>query len=149
MAVGFPILSAARRSPRKNRHLNVLIADDDLISIGPLLVALAESSVQFTTAESAQDALSVLDHKDFDLLIFDMKMPDLSGEEALKVAQTRVRSSRIIPVVFFTGTGTRMPDLKCLELPSFNVQDVWQKQMAYSSLKGRLAETLKKLGRVA
>jgi len=137
-----PAVMTTGRKINKRARLNVLILDDDLISIAPLLVALEESLAKYTTVENAEDAMVELAKDRFDLVICDLMMPGLSGEEALKEAERRLTLARVLPVVFYTGSGRKLVDLSCQNLTSFDVKEVWEKKMPYLSLKGRLLARL-------
>jgi signal transduction histidine kinase len=82
----------------------ILIVDDDaaLLQALPQVVDLRMKDVQVETADSAQQALSLIRENDYDAIVSDVKMPGMDGIELL--AQIReVRPDT--PVVLITGHG--------------------------------------------
>jgi signal transduction histidine kinase len=82
----------------------ILIVDDDaaLLQALPQVVDLRMKDVQVETADSAQQALSLIKANDYDAIVSDVKMPGMDGIELL--AQIReVRPDT--PVVLITGHG--------------------------------------------
>jgi putative two-component system response regulator len=69
-----------------------------------LVVEILESvGHEVVGAESAEHALELLDHGEFDLVVSDVVMPGLSGLELLEAARSRRAS---LPIVLVTGAGT-------------------------------------------
>lgn len=82
----------------------ILIVDDDaaLLQALPQVVDLRMKDVQVETADSAQQALTLIKENDYDAIVSDVKMPGMDGIELL--AQIReVRPDT--PVVLITGHG--------------------------------------------
>ena len=68
----------------------ILIVDDNEDNRYTLQLLLeAEGHCRLTTASSGQEALDLLAREKFSLVLLDMMMPDLNGDEVL-------RSSRVI-----------------------------------------------------
>ena len=81
-----------------------ILAIDDEHVIRMLVVEILESvGHDVVGAESAEHALDLLDHHEFDLIVSDVVMPGLSGLELLEAARRRHAS---LPVVLVTGAGT-------------------------------------------
>ena len=81
-----------------------ILAIDDEDVIRMLVVEILESvGHEVVGAESAEHALDLLDHDEFDLIVSDVVMPGLSGLELLEAARRRQAS---LPVVLVTGAGT-------------------------------------------
>jgi len=81
----------------------ILVIDDEEV-IRLLVVEILETvGHKVTGAESAERALKLLEHDDFDLVVSDVVMPGLSGLELLELVRARYAS---LPVVLVTGAGT-------------------------------------------
>jgi len=81
-----------------------ILAIDDEHVIRMLVVEILESvGHEVVGAESAEHALDLLEHDEFDLIVSDVVMPGLSGLELLEAARSRHAS---LPVVLVTGAGT-------------------------------------------
>ncbi len=70
-----------------------MVEDDDDIA---LLVrkSLERAGHQVTRCRTGADALTVLGHTTFDLVLLDQKLPDLSGVELLQALRARTSSCR-------------------------------------------------------
>jgi len=82
---------------------SVLIIDDqqDLLDITRLfLERFCEMNVE--TAISAKEALAKLKDRNFDALVVDLYLPDISGIEFLKIIRAE---GNVTPIIIFTGVG--------------------------------------------
>ncbi|RCS31471.1 response regulator [Rhodanobacter denitrificans] len=83
----------------RQRHL--LIVDDDADSRTAVRIMLRDDSVQIDEAGSAEDALAMIAHTDYDCIVLDLGLPGMSGLDLLtQLAQT---SKGVPPVVVYSG----------------------------------------------
>jgi len=82
---------------------NILVVDDERNIREGLAKLLEMEGHQAIAAADGQEALSVLGRGDVDLVVTDLKMPNLPGEELLRRAQA---STPGLPVIILTGHGT-------------------------------------------
>ena len=80
---------------------SVLFIDDD-VTLLEMIKLMAERSREMTlqTAQSAKEALAILNQKSFDVLIVDYEMPEINGIEFLKIIR---KHGDTTPVIIFTG----------------------------------------------
>jgi len=64
--------------------LNILLADRDKTSMAALKAGLEENGVQTAWAESGRYALSIIAERDFDLVVTDENLGDITGLEFIK-----------------------------------------------------------------
>jgi DNA-binding NtrC family response regulator len=83
--------------------LTILVADDEKNIREGLREALALDGYEVATAADGKEALDAVTRGDVDLLITDLKMPRLSGEELLKNVASQFPT---MPVIILTGHGT-------------------------------------------
>ena len=83
--------------------LTILVADDEKNIREGLREALALDGYEVATAADGREALDAVTRGDVDLLITDLKMPRLSGEELLKSVAAQFPT---MPVIILTGHGT-------------------------------------------
>ena len=83
--------------------LTILVADDEKNIREGLREALALDGYEVATAADGREALDSITRGDVDLLITDLKMPRLSGEELLKSVTAQFPT---MPVIILTGHGT-------------------------------------------
>jgi putative two-component system response regulator len=81
----------------------ILVIDDEDVIRMLVMEILETAGHEITGAESAERALTLLDHLEFDLVVSDVIMPGLSGLELLEAVRARRAS---LPVVLVTGAGT-------------------------------------------
>ncbi|MFP4179928.1 MAG: sigma-54-dependent transcriptional regulator [Spirochaetaceae bacterium] len=82
---------------------NVLVVDDEKNIREGLKTSLEMDDYTVYIAEDGKQGWNLVNNRDIDLVIADLKMPGLSGEELLK----RISSSYpTIPVIILTGHGT-------------------------------------------
>ena len=74
-----------RVQPEKKQDIKkILVVDDYLPTRNLIIETLGQSSqYQITEAENGQEALSLFDETDFDLVISDIMMPGMSGMDLL------------------------------------------------------------------
>ena len=79
---------------------NILIVDDEATLRHTLTRVLQRANFKATAVASAQEALTLLSQQSFDLVYLDIRMPDMSGMEALKIIHARFPE---LPVILFTA----------------------------------------------
>ena len=82
---------------------NVLVVDDEKNIRAGLGKAIELDGHNVLLAEDGQEALDLLEEEEVDLIIADLKMPRVSGEELLRRV---VESYPTLPVIILTGHGT-------------------------------------------
>ncbi len=82
--------------------MRVLVVDDDRAVRAALRVNLAKAGIEVSLAESAEQALALLEGSPVDLVLTDVKMPGLGGLELLSEVRPRWPD---IEVVVMTGFG--------------------------------------------
>jgi len=67
-----------------NRKIHVLVVDDDNLLRRLVVEQLSRSDFEAEPAATGREALDILREKDYDVVMLDIMMPDLSGLEALR-----------------------------------------------------------------
>jgi CheY-like chemotaxis protein len=78
----------------------ILTVDDDDIILCLLTEILTGAGYEITTAVDGREALELIEHEQFDLIISDIVMPDMNGFDVLKAA---LENDPEYPVIMFTG----------------------------------------------
>jgi two-component system response regulator AtoC len=81
----------------------VLVVDDDRRMRRTLQIVIEHMGLESVPAANAKDARALLESERFDLVLTDLKMPDVSGIELLE--EIRARQQRL-PVILITAYGT-------------------------------------------
>ena len=83
--------------------MNILVVDDESVIRDGLARILEGDSFAVDTAKSGHAAIELLQQKDFDLIITDLKMPGMSGFEVLNAVKALQPET---PVIMITGFAT-------------------------------------------
>lgn len=76
----------------------LFIEDDDQIRLA-LSLALEDEGYKVTQAENGAAGLMAFGEQDFDLVLLDLRLPDLSGFEVCRA----IRSKSIVPIIIVTA----------------------------------------------
>ena len=84
---------------------NILIIDDDGMITKTLCNLLKRSGYYADASQDGLDAVDKTEDADFDLIISDIKMPQIDGIETIKRIRkaARAKNRRKVPVIFITG----------------------------------------------
>ncbi|MBK6657532.1 MAG: response regulator [Proteobacteria bacterium] len=91
-------LAAERADP-----FRVLIVDDDAAHRNLVSEILSAPLFSVSTAMSGRDALELLTQKEFDVVLVDKVMPEMSGDELCQAIRERY-NRHILPVIVVTGS---------------------------------------------
>jgi PAS domain S-box-containing protein len=107
-----------RHTPGR-QHRRILYAEHHSADIDLTSRHLAEAAPQFslTVARSSAEALALLQDEQFDLLLTDVRMPDMNALDLLR--QTKYRELWV-PVVVITGKGDEQAAVAALKLGAYD-----------------------------
>ncbi len=91
----------------------VLVVDDEPVVRNGIQRALENRRMATRLASRGQEALDLLEHQSFDLVLLDIRLPDMDGVEVLR--QIRLRSPETA-VVMITGYPTIDSAVHCIKL---------------------------------
>ena len=74
----------------------ILVVDDESGIVEEIQIFFEEEGFEVHTADSAKDGIAVLRRERPDLLILDMKLPDMSGIEVLKISKKEFPATKVI-----------------------------------------------------
>jgi two-component system, NtrC family, response regulator HydG len=90
-------------SKERTVHFKILIAEDEDITRKHLIYALKKEGYEVVGTRNGREALEQLEKEYFDILITDVKMPEMGGLELLEKTKERYRN---IEVLIITGFGS-------------------------------------------
>lgn len=85
-----------------DRKMNILAVDDDPVNLNVLVGILSTEPYNITTANSAREVLELLGTQQWDLLIADVMMPNMSGYELTQKVREHYSVSEL-PVLLLTA----------------------------------------------
>ena len=89
----------------------ILVIDDEALVPNFLSETLKRKNYEVHTAENGMRAVQLMKENTFDLIITDMRMPDLSGIDVLKKAK-EISPSTVVVVITAFGS-IEMPSKRC------------------------------------
>lgn len=98
-------------------EIKVLIVDDEVEFAATLAERLELRDITAETVNNGKDALSTILIRPPDVVILDLKMPDLSGLEVLQGIKTHDPS---IEVIMLTGHGSTSSGIEGMERGAFD-----------------------------
>lgn len=81
-----------------NDKANVLIVDDEEVVRLSHLRSLAHSNCHARAAEDGREAIRVMEQQPFDVILLDLRMPDLDGMDVLKTIKQRWPESEVVVI---------------------------------------------------
>ena len=95
----------------KNNKLVMVLEDDKRFSKKEMELSLQSDQLNFVICETIAEARKALEHYSFDLLIFDINLPDGNGLEFCRELKRKIQ----IPIALLTAKGMEMDIVKGLE----------------------------------
>jgi len=120
---------AARRPQRNILYIERHAADIDLTAAH---FAEHAAHLRLTSARSSSQALALLGDTSFDLILTDLRMPDLGALDLLRELRHRALS---VPVIVVTGKGDEMAAVAALKLGAYDYivkRDDYLTQLPYA-----------------
>lgn len=115
--------------------LRILVVDDERDTLDLIDLTLKTAGYDIHLASSGEESLQMIRNGDFDLVLLDIMMPDMSGYDVLKTIKTEMQDPP--PVVFLTAKS--MPQDREEGL-SLGANDFLSKPVT----RGSLLDTIKK-----
>lgn len=97
--------------------IKVLVVDDESIIRISCERTLASGGYKVKSASSGKEGIEILDKESFNLVLLDLKMPDMDGFEVLKLIRNRWPD---IKVIIITGYGIEQTAKQTLEHGAHN-----------------------------
>ena len=85
---------------------NILVVDDELSMREFLEVLLLRQGYQVACAENGRKAISLLEKNDFDLLLCDIRLGDITGLDVLRAAKKKDQNTVVIMISAYATTET-------------------------------------------
>ncbi|MCF8126925.1 MAG: response regulator, partial [Deltaproteobacteria bacterium] len=96
---------------------HVLVVDDEKVVRDGCRRVLTGKGYEIDTAENGQQALEILATQPIDILLLDLKMPVMGGEEVLEKTRDAYPD---IPVIVITGHGTVDTAVECMKKGAYD-----------------------------
>lgn len=100
-----------------NQKANILIVDDEEVVRLSHLRSLESANCNAQAAEGGQQALSVMETNAFDVVLLDLRMPDIDGMDVLKTIKEKWPDSEVVVITGFPSLETAK---EAVRLGAFN-----------------------------
>ncbi|MBW2048132.1 MAG: response regulator [Deltaproteobacteria bacterium] len=100
-----------------NKNIKILVIDDEKPIREGCHRVLTGKGYQVITAENGQKGLDVLARQPVDIVLLDLKMPVIGGEEVLQITREKYPD---IPVIIITGHGTVDTAVICMKSGAYD-----------------------------
>jgi CheY-like chemotaxis protein len=108
------MLKLARHRDRIFEGRKVLVVDDDVRNIFALTSVLEQKGARIEISRNGREALEKLaEHRDIDLVLMDIMMPEMDGYEAMRRIRGEPRFARL-PIIAITAKAMRDDQERCL-----------------------------------
>ena len=119
------------------RDNSVLIVDDEAIVRESIKDWLKDAGYQVTTAESGEEALELIEHQDFSVVILDVRLPGKTGIRVL--AEVKALKPQIKSIIITAYPSTEL----AAEAMKLGAVDYLIKPIAPDDLEKLIRETLR------
>ena len=100
------IVEKKQRNYASLSSCHILAIDNDLLLLDMLHDMYRQNGMECDTCQSVDELTDLMRMKDYDLLITDLKMPEVNGYEVLELLRTsEIGNSQTIPIVAATAAG--------------------------------------------
>jgi len=95
----------------------VLVVDDERNMLTVMQMALEDAGYRVLTAERAEDALGLVRDPDLDVILSDLKMPGMGGDEFIRRAHVERPD---VPILVVTAFGSIRSAIECIQAGASN-----------------------------
>ena len=117
----------------------ILVVDDEKMIRDSLSSFLRSKGLTVFSAENGADALAILNRGKISLIVLDLMLPDISGEELCK----KIRRGSSVPIIMLTAKSMEEDLLNGL---SVGADDYMTKPFSLKELYARIAAVLRRSG---
>ena len=116
----------------------LLVEDDpDVVDAVSTLLRLRWEDAEIIAAQHGYEALEKLQNGQFDLVLLDLGLPDIDGQQVIK----EVRKTRDIPIVVLTARGQELEIVRSLEA---GADDYVTKPFSHAELLARIRAVMRR-----
>ena len=99
------VLAQKKRTSLKEKR--ILVADDSFLNLKIISHILKREKVKFTLVNDGVEAIEAMDSFEFDMVLLDINMPNLKGDELIKRKKEMKLSNSDIPYLALTANNAK------------------------------------------
>jgi two-component system sensor histidine kinase/response regulator len=119
-----------------SRSLKVLLAEDNLVNQKVAMTMLGKMGHRTTLATNGLEAIEQWRHGDFDLILMDVQMPEMTGLQASTQIRREEPVGAHVPIVAMTASAMSEERDRCLEA---GMDDFISKPVSYKIIEQTIA----------
>jgi two-component system, sensor histidine kinase and response regulator len=136
-ASGSRILAPASRVSPSSRSLRILLAEDNLVNQKVAMTMLNKMGHRITLATNGREAVERWRSSEFDLVLMDVQMPEMTGLEAtMQIRQEEHGFSGHLPIIAMTASAMVEDRERCL---SAGMDDIVPKPISFAAIEQLIA----------
>lgn len=106
-----------KRQEKSLKGLTILLAEDNMINQLVASETLSNWNAKVEVAENGKEVLSKLNDDQYDLILMDLQMPEMGGEECTRIIrESSTTSFSTIPIIAMTAAAFKKEKEKCIEI---------------------------------
>jgi CheY-like chemotaxis protein/HPt (histidine-containing phosphotransfer) domain-containing protein len=107
---------AASPGTQKYRRRKILLAEDSFMNQKLALGLLKKHGHEVVVANNGREAVELVHHDEFDVILMDVQMPEMDGFEATsEIRNMELRANRRTPIIALTAHAMKGDRERCLE----------------------------------
>ena len=100
---------------QKRHGIRILLAEDNPTNQKVMKKMIKKAGYQIKVVDNGKLAIEALEHGEYDLVLMDVRMPEMDGYEATKVIRNNEANERHIPVIALTASVMKGDRDQCLK----------------------------------
>jgi two-component system sensor histidine kinase/response regulator len=128
----------AARISASSLSLRILLADDNLVNQRVAMTMLAKMGHRITLATNGLEALELWRQSDFDLVLMDVQMPEMTGLQATMQIRREEAIGAHVPIVAMTASAMSEERDRCL---AAGMDDFISKPVSYNVIEQMITAT--------
>jgi DNA-binding response OmpR family regulator len=133
----YNILSINRRLVMDNHVRRILVVDDEVKILEVLKAFLENKGFIVFTAENGRQAFEIIENESVSIILLDLMLPEMSGEEICKIIRKKSR----IPIIMLTA---KADEADMLEGLGIGADDYITKPFSLKALYARIEAVLRR-----
>lgn len=82
-----------------NNNINILVVDDEKTIVDVIEAYLKKAGYNVFKSYDGKEAITIFNNENIDLIILDLMLPDISGEEVCKI----IKTEKDVPIIMLTA----------------------------------------------
>jgi len=121
------------------KDINILLVEDNELNQLLAIKIFERWDKEITVADNGKAAIEKIENNDYDVILMDIQMPEMDGNELTKYIRRHMGSKANIPIIALTAHATSTEEIRCLEN---GMNDYISKPFHFSVLLEKLHKNL-------